>query len=194
MEPTLQRDRRLMSGTLVWKYACSTKSSRAAWRFGSRRDFSSSPGAAEPGGASPFAAPAAPRSAAEPRSAEAAEAGGFKGSPNFGIVSLGVSDSHTTRSALGLSLLFFARFLLGGDRVVQSFPEQLARLELHYLARAEGDLVAGLRIPSGPCVLALYFEDAEAGDHHLAVAFEAELDELDPILDDLRGLMLVKRH
>ena len=101
-----------------------------------------------------------------------------------------VSGAILGRDALGIHIVIVLS--AGVFTAVKFATQNLARFEFHDLARREGDLITGLRIAAGTCVLALNFEHAEARDHHFFVAGETVLDQFDPILDDLCRLLFIK--
>src|SRR4051812_22200675 len=75
---------------------------------------------------------------------------------------------------------------------VQRVLQDLARLEGQHAARADGDLLAGLRIAAGARVFVTHDEVPEPGDLDLLAAFERLLDRVENRFDDLRGLLLGK--
>src|SRR4051812_31946842 len=73
---------------------------------------------------------------------------------------------------------------------VQGVLQHLAGLERQHAARADGDLLARLRVAARARVLVANDEVAEAGDLDLLPALERLLDGVENRLDDLGSFLL----
>src|SRR4051794_2958115 len=79
-----------------------------------------------------------------------------------------------------------ARFMsASGASRVERCLEDLAGLEREHPARADGDLLAGLRVATDARVLLAHHEVAKARDLDLLAALEGLLDGVEDRLDDL---------
>src|SRR5690349_9916215 len=77
---------------------------------------------------------------------------------------------------------------------LDSYLEFLSRPERHHAPGGDRNLLAGLRIASGPLVLQPQVEIAEAGQLHLLAAFQCSANHLEIGVHELLGLTLVEAN
>src|SRR5690242_180104 len=85
-----------------------------------------------------------------------------------------------------------ARFSVAIERLLHQALQLLACMEGDHAARRDGDLLAGLGIPSRALGLLPELEVAEAGEFHHLAPLQGDPDFLEEGLDHILGLALVQ--